>query len=130
MPANPEGVEGDPQRGSAPLSFRRWSRGALVAGLTIATAAFGAGAALSFETLCVSLTARPVPRGDFPPLANPPEPSRDSVALRSAEQLMGRGNWKGAVLIIDTISPEEPAYPLARELRAEAERLGAGEAVP
>jgi hypothetical protein len=113
---------------TAPPPFRRWFRFALVAGWAVATVAMGAGAALSFESLCVTLTERPTPRGDLAPIPNPLEPSRDSLALRAASQLMGRGDWDGAVRVIDTISPEEPSYPLARQLRAQAERrLVAGE---
>jgi hypothetical protein len=119
--SGPEDVR--PTRG-APVP----SRAALVFVWMIAFMGLGAGAALSFESLCARLTQKPVPGRELAPLG-PPEASTDSLALRSAEQRMEQGDWRGAVRLIDTISPEEPSYPLARELRAQAERrLGSGEA--
>lgn len=42
-------------------------------------------------------------------------------ALGEARRLMERGDLAAAVTVLDQISPEEPAYPIARRLRREAE---------
>ena len=110
---------------AAPPSPRqKWSRSALVLAWTVLIAAFGGGAALSFDSLLVSLTERPAPRpASEPPLALFAPPARDTRAIESAEGLIAQGDWKGALRVIDTIPATDPAYPRARELRAEAERL-------
>jgi hypothetical protein len=114
----------DPVSPKSPLSRRAHfpsPRGALVVAWTLAFAGLGTGVALSFERLFVSLTEAPSPswQETMPSLSTAAR--SEDAALHSARRLMAEGDFAAALRILDSISPDEPSYPLARELRAQAE---------
>lgn len=89
---------------------------------TVSVGMLGTGVVLSFEGLVSGLTRAPSPSAQQAAVLIPPGTRPDEVALGQAQRLMGQGDLSGALRVLDTISPEDPSYPLSQELRAQAER--------
>ena len=105
----PGRAEGEPLSGS---------RRALVLLFTLTFVGLGAGAALSFNKLVLSLTETPAPSSQaFMPAGL----EGGELVLDSARRLMRAQDFQGALRLLDTIPPSELAYPMARDLRAQAE---------
>ena len=106
------------------LARRRRSpvtRQAFVAGCTVAFVALAVGLAFSWERLVGGLVQNPSPSSvSVPPSTGIPAPAAGEAALARARELMQRGDPAGALAVLDRVSRDEPTYPLARRLRAEA----------
>ena len=99
-----------------------WSRRALVVGWCGAFALVSAGVASSWERLVLGLVEPPVPAQlAGPPVTEAPAPSVGERAVAEARRLAEAGDAAGALAVLDDISPDEPAYPFARQFRAQVE---------
>jgi hypothetical protein len=82
------------------------------------------GVASSWENLVVSLERTPMPQAEAGgPVTTAPRTTRGERLLLDARRSLDAGDAAAALAALDQVRPEEPAYPLARTLRAEAERL-------
>lgn len=78
--------------------------------------------AASWELLMQQLVRAPEPSTLLaPPTAGLAAVVPGERALGEARRLMERGDLAAAMRVLDQISPQEPAYPIARRLRREAE---------
>lgn len=121
-----------PEESAEPTDWGRpaWSRLAFTVAWMAAFGGLAAGVVSSWESLLSRLTRAPLPRSDAtPPSIHLPPPSKGERAVADARRLMEQGNAAGALAALDQVSPEEPVYPLARQLRSELESaLRAGRA--
>ena len=103
---------------------RAWSRLVVAAGWTAGFGLLATGVASSWENLVVSLERTPMPRAEAgAPVTTAPRTTRGERLLLDARRLLDAGDAKAALTALDQVTPEEPAYPLARKLRDEAELL-------
>lgn len=114
-----------PSASSAPPARRpAWSRYLVAAAWTVGFGLLTAGLASSWESLVGRLARKPMPQSDpTTPVTAVPQASRGERLLADARQRLEAGDPAGALAALDRVSPEEPAYPLARKLRDEAETL-------
>jgi hypothetical protein len=114
-------VDGDDERGAAPSP---WARRAVVAAWMLVFGLLATGAASSWDRLLDRLGRAPSPSA-------PPAPAAPTLAavtpgeraVADARRLLESGDTVAAFAILDRISPDEPAYPFARELRRQAETV-------
>jgi hypothetical protein len=110
-----------------PAASRRrgaWSRLAVAAGWAAGFGLLATGVATSWESLVVRLERTPMPQaGAGAPVTAVPQTPRGERLLVDARRLLDAGDAAAALMALDQVAPEEPAYPLARKLRDEAERL-------
>ena len=112
-------------------SRRTWVRPALIAGWAAAFASLAVGVGSSWDQLLVSLARTPSPTSrPGPPTTQVPVPPAGDRALAEARQLLDRGDAAGALAALDRVSPQEPAYPFARQLRTHAAAVLRAEARP
>jgi FimV-like protein len=108
--------EDRPHRLRSPLP-----RQVFVAVWTLVIVTATVGLAFSWEQLVGSLVRNPAPTSSsLAPSGRLPRPRAGDEALAEARRLLERGDPATALEILDGVSPEEPAYPLARELRRQA----------
>jgi len=68
------------------------------------------------------LTRAPSPSSrPAPPASSLAAPTHGERAVADARRLLDQGEAATALALLDRISPDEPAYPFARELRRQAE---------
>ena len=116
-PREPEPREALPQGSGA-----RWSRSALVVAWASCFALVAAGLASSWERLVRALVEPPAPAlVAGPPVTQAPAPSAGERAVVEARRLAERGDAAAALALLDGISPDEPAYPFARQFRAQVQ---------
>jgi len=97
------------------------SRQAFIGGCTVAFVGAAVGLAFSWERIVGGLVQNPSPRRSPAPLsAGTPEPATGEATLVRARELIRQGDPARALAVLDAVSPDEPAYPLALRLRAEA----------
>jgi hypothetical protein len=114
-----------------PASRRAWVRPALIAAWAAAFASLAVGVGSSWDRLLVSLARTPSPTSrPGPPTTQVPVPLAGDRALAEARELLDRGDAKGALAALDRVSPQEPAYPFARQLRTHAAAVLGAEARP
>jgi len=98
-----------------------WSRRALVMFWAVGFALLGAGVAPSWERFVGNLARTPLPTSDAtPPSTSVAPPSASEGLLAEARTLLERGDASGALRALEGVSPEDPAYPLARQLKERA----------
>ncbi len=109
-----------------PRAWRRTLTIAWALGLTLVATVAVAG----WETHVARLTRAPRPDAHLaPPATHYPAPTAGEQAVTQARAELERGAPARALQALATVRPEDPAYPLARQLRSQAERaLGASEA--
>jgi hypothetical protein len=118
----PSPRESRPSEEKLPRSGTRWSRSALALAWASCFALVAAGLASSWERLVRGLVEPPVPAlVAGPPLTQAPAPSPGERAVVEARRLAERGDAAAALALLDGISPDEPAYPFARQFRAQME---------
>lgn len=112
----------EPMSDDAPaLPRRTWARPALIAVWAAAFASMAVGVGWSWDRLLVSLAQTPSPTSrPGPPTTQVPVPPAGDRALAEARELLDRGDAAGALAALDRVSPQEPAYPFARQLRTHA----------
>ena len=129
-----EGLEHDEEARArtAPAPARRaWARPALIAAWAMAFASLAVGVGSRWDRLLMSLSRTPSPTSrPGPPTTQVPEPPAGERALSEARELLDRGDAAAALATLDRVSPQEPAYPFARQLRTHAAAVLRAEARP
>jgi hypothetical protein len=103
-----------------------WSRRAFAAASTIVLVVLGASVFSSWDRLLFGLTRPPSPRSDRAAVW-PAPPTGGERALAEARRLLDAGDAAAALVALDRVGPQEPAYPFARQLRQQAQRALHGE---
>ena len=99
-----------------------WSRRAVVAAWVVAFALIATGVASSWDRLLDQLGRAPSPSArPAPAPASLVALAPGERAVADARRLLEQGDTAAALAILDGISPDQPAYPFARELRRQAE---------
>jgi hypothetical protein len=113
-----------------PRGSSGWSRRALLVAWASCLVLLTLGLASSWERLVRDLVEPPAPA----PVAGPPvteaaAQSAGEKAVIEARRLAEHGDAAAALALLDRISPDEPAYPFARQFRVQVEaaaRQGGG----
>jgi hypothetical protein len=118
----PSWREAEPSQLSLQGAGGRWSRRALALAWFSCFALLAAGVTSSWERLVRGLVEPPAPA----PVAGPPatEAAAQSAGERAvveARRLAEGGDAAAALALLDRIAPDEPAYPFARQFRAQVE---------
>ena len=114
-------VAGEAEEGSAATS-PAWSRRAVIGGWVVVFALLATGVASSWDRLLDRLGRAPSPTSQSaPPATSLTAPTPGERAVADARRLLDQGETAAALSILDRISPDEPAYPFARELRRQAQ---------
>jgi hypothetical protein len=99
-----------------------WSRRVVVGGWVLLFGLLATGVASSWDRLLDRLGRAPLPNSQpAPPTTSLASPSPGERAVADARRLLDQGETAAALTVLDRISPDEPAYPFARELRRQAE---------
>jgi hypothetical protein len=99
-----------------------WSRRALIGGWVVVFGVLATGVASSWDRLLDRLTRAPSPTSQpAPPASSLAAPTPGERAVADARRLLEQGETAAALTVLDRISPDEPAYPFARQLRRQAE---------
>jgi hypothetical protein len=114
--AGPDEPRATPRAGG-PSSTRRM----VTVAWAVAFALLAGGLVASWESLVESLVRTPSPSTGLVVSSVDGAPPAGPSALAEARRLMEEGDRDGALAKLDRISPSDPAYPLARRLRAELE---------
>jgi hypothetical protein len=104
-----------------------WSRAAFIGMCAGVFTVMGVGVAFTWPGLLARLSQAPSPRTEPVPAADPADPGAGERTVARARRLLESGQPGAALAALDTVAPQDPAYPFARQLRAHAERgLGRG----
>lgn len=98
------------------------SRAVLGSACAVAFAALGLAVASNWDGLMRSLTRAPVPRDPGVAISSLPAARAEDQTIATARRLIDAGDPARAVALLDSVSPDQPAYPFARQLRGHAER--------
>jgi len=110
------GLAGDPT--SARRSEAAWPRKVLASLWALALSVLASSVASSWEGLMARLAGAPAPAALLP--APPAEATPGERAIAEARRLGERGDLAGALAALDSVLPQDPAYPFARHLRGQA----------
>jgi hypothetical protein len=114
-------LTGEAVEGSAAAS-PAWSRRAMIGGWVVVFGLLATGVASSWDRLLDRLGRAPSPTSQSaPPATSLAAPTPGERAVADARRLLDQGETAAALSILDRISPDEPAYPFARELRRQAQ---------
>jgi hypothetical protein len=106
-----------------------WSRKVLVGAWSLAFASLAAGVAGSWDRIVGGLVEPPLPVSGppAPPVTEIAAPTTGELTLAQAKRLLEQGDPVGAMVILDRVLPDDPAYPFAERLLLEARAaLGRG----
>jgi hypothetical protein len=79
-----------------------------------------AGVSTSWERLVNGLARTPAPASDADPSsALAAGQGLGERAISEARRLIERGDRAGALVVLERVTPDEPSYPFARQLREE-----------
>ena len=84
--------------------------------------ALGAVVSANWNGMMLRLTQAPVPRDGSVAFSSMPAARAEDQTIAAARRLIDSGDPARAVALLDSVSPEQPAYPFARQLRVQAER--------
>jgi hypothetical protein len=113
-------VAGAPAPSSARASS--WTRRALAAGCAACFAVLAAGVDAQWDGLIRVLERAPRPHSAATPASSAVAPlSAGEQALADARRMLEQGDTAGALRALETVRPEEPAYPFARQLRTQTQ---------
>jgi hypothetical protein len=108
-----------PARTTRPRRFRR----ALGAAWMLAFALLAAVAVSGWESHVARLTGAPLPAAhQAPPSTHYPAPTAGERAVAQARAHIQHGDPRGALAALEAVSPDDPAYPFAAQIRAQADR--------
>jgi len=107
LPAPPAG---------APAGRSRLLLGAVCAALFLL---LGGAVAVNWDGLLRQLAQAPMPQAAS--FARPAPPAEDQT-IAAARRLLEDGDPARAVALLDSVHPQQPSYPFARQLRGQAER--------
>jgi len=108
------------ERASGPS--RAWSRRVVIGGWVIVFGLLAAGGSSSWGPLLDRLARPPSPSSRVAaPATSLAAPTPGERAVADARRLLDQGETAAALAVLDRISPDQPAYPFARELRRQAE---------
>jgi hypothetical protein len=103
-----------------------WSRAAFIGMWVGVFTVMGVGVAFTWPGLLARLTQAPSPHTRPVPPAEPAAPGAGERTVARARRLLESGEPAAALIALDTVAPQDPAYPFARQLRAHAERAARG----
>ncbi len=119
-----------PRRSARPPRARAWRRTLTIAWASALTL-LASVAVFGWEAHVARLTRAPRPDAHLaPPATHYPAPTAGERALVAARADLERGDRPAALAALAGVRPEDPAYPLALQLRARAERALAGGKTP
>ena len=84
--------------------------------------ALGAVVFSNWDGLMTRLARTPVPREAGVAFSSLPAARVEDQTIAAARRHLDAGDPARAVALLDSVSPEQPAYPFARQLRVQAER--------
>jgi hypothetical protein len=84
--------------------------------------ALGAVVSANWNGMMLRLTKPPVPRDGSVAYSSMPAARAEDRTIAAARRMLDAGDPARAVELLDSVSPEQPAYPFARQLRVQAER--------
>jgi thioredoxin-like negative regulator of GroEL len=98
-------------------------RRAVAMGLSLLFVAVAGGTLARWDSLLTALTARPTPRAlSAEPRPAYPPPTAGEQALALAARRLEAGDPDGALQALASVSPEDPAFPFASQMRSRADR--------
>lgn len=106
---------------SARPAVAAWPRRALASLWVLLLAVLASSVASTWEGLMARLAGAPAPVG--PVSAAPAAPSAPTLgerAIAEARRLGERGDLAGALAALERVTPQDPAYPFARQLHVQA----------
>jgi hypothetical protein len=112
---------GDGQRANGP---GRWARGAFAASCALAFVVIAIVLAARWEGMLGTLLGAPRPASAAP--VTFPGATSGEQAVSEARARLQRGDGAGALAALDRVSPHEPEYPLAVQLREQAQAAANG----
>ena len=95
------------------------SRMMLGAGCAALFLLLGATVIVNWDGLMRQLAQAPMPQDAS---VAPPGPRADDPTIAAARRLLEEGHPARAVALLDSVHSQQPSYPLARQLRGQAER--------
>ncbi len=128
LPRFPEGElgvedQGDGRRKRGPGGD--WARSVFAALCALAFGVMAMMLATRWEGMLGALLGTPRPATAAP--VTFPGPSSGEQAVSEARARLQRGDGAGALAALDRVSPQEPVYPLAVQLRQQARATAKGE---
>jgi hypothetical protein len=84
--------------------------------------ALGGAVAGNWNGLMRRLAQAPVPHDTAMAFAAQPAPRAEDETIATARRLLEDGDPARAVALLDSVHPQQPSYPFARQLRGQAER--------
>jgi hypothetical protein len=106
-----------------------WSRRAFAAAWTAVLVLIGATLVSSWDRLVFGLARPPAPRTEAAEGWSAPAIGGER-AVATARRLLDAGEPAAALAVLDRVAPQEPAYPFARQLRAQVLRAARVDAPP
>ena len=108
----------------SPRAARPSARSRMVLGSACAVVfvTLGAAVAANWDGLLRRLAQAPVPRDSTVAVSTRPASRVEDRTIADARRLLEQGDAARAVALLDSVSPEQPSYPFARQLRGQAER--------
>jgi hypothetical protein len=98
-----------------------WPRRVLASLWAVLLTVLASSMASSWEGLMSRLAGGPVPARAVMSIPTPPVTTTlGEQAIAEARRLGERGDLQGALLALDRVPPQDPAYPFARHLRGQA----------
>ena len=111
-----------PETPAPPPAVSGRSRAVLGSACAVAFAVLGVAVASNWDGLLRNLTKAPVPREPGAAISSLPAARAEDRTIATARRLIDDGDHARAVALLDSVSPDQPAYPFARQLRGHAER--------
>jgi hypothetical protein len=84
--------------------------------------ALGSAVASNWDGLLRRLAQAPVPRDSSVSVSTLAAARPEDQTIAAARKLLEQGDAARAVALLDSVSPQQPSYPFARQLRGQAER--------
>jgi hypothetical protein len=121
--ASPPSRSASPGRALAPRAsgVAQYARYAFAGGSMLAFLVVAGSVAVNWSRLLGWLERSPEPLSRAVKAQGPSTATSGERAVADARRLLEQGDAAGALAALDRVSPQEPAYPFARQLRHQAE---------